>query len=137
MWFGISTFWLTFVVCVQVLMLVLLFKAYKVIKYASRTLGIQNKDQTNQLCLMIFCTILLAVSYLVWYICDFTAYLMAAIDRIDLAQVLFIESCCRLLRICCQQFALTWILISFQKYGTKVDEKIEKHKARQSIKLAR
>ena len=39
-WFAVSSFWLVFVVLVQVLMLVLLFKAYKVIKHASRTLGI-------------------------------------------------------------------------------------------------
>ena len=94
-------------------MIVVLFKAYYVIKHASLTLGIQSKDQTNQLCLMIFCTILLAVSFVFWYICDNVAYFLEIIDKIDSGQVIFIECNARLVRILCQQFAFAWILISF------------------------
>ena len=95
-------------------MLIVLFKAYHVIKHATKTLGIQqSKDQTNQLCMMSFFTILLAVSFLIWYICDNVAYFLEAVDRIDMAQVMFIECCARIVRILCQQWAFTWILISF------------------------
>ena len=38
-WFGIACFWFTIIFSMQGLMLVFLFKSYRVIKNASRTLG--------------------------------------------------------------------------------------------------
>ena len=85
----------------QTLMLVTLFKSYIVIKNASRTLGIQSKDQTNQLCLMIFSAIILAMSFMAWYICDNLALFLDATGDLDKGQGLLIEGSARLFRIVC------------------------------------
>ena len=129
-WFLIACFWFTIMFALQALMVVLLLKAYVVIKNASQTLGMQSKDQTNQLCLMLFNTIMIAVSFLVWYLADNVAFYLEVKGDMDKAQGLLVEASVRLVRIFCQQIAFTWILISFQKYGTNVDSKIEKQKQR-------
>jgi len=86
---------------------------------------------------MLFNAILIAVSFFLWYISVSTIFFLDVRGQIDEAQGLYIEGSVRLIRILCQQFAFCWILISFQKYGTNVDKKIEKKKLRQSIKNLR
>lgn len=49
LWLGLTIFWFSMIFALQVLMLTLLLKAYTVIKAASRTLGMQTQQQTNQL----------------------------------------------------------------------------------------
>ena len=101
LWFGVACFWFTVIFLMQGLMLITLFKSYFVIKNASRTLGIQSKDQTNQLCLMIFSAIMLAMSFMAWYICDNLALFLNARGDMDKGQGLLIEGSARLFRIVC------------------------------------
>jgi len=63
----------TIVFFFQSIAVTLMIKAYRVIKMAAATLGLsQAKNQTSQLSMMLFITIVVAFSYLIWFIADNT-----------------------------------------------------------------
>lgn len=81
-------------------------------------------------------TILIGVSFFGWYFAISAIFLFDLNGELNGIQVVFIEASVRLIRILCQQFAFAWILISFSKYGTNVDKKMEKRdKKRKSLQL--
>lgn len=76
---GIAVFSL-FILCSQILNIVLLAKSYRMINVAGKYLGVNDKKQFDQLCMMLFMTIFIAMSYFAWFIASTVTLFFVAKD---------------------------------------------------------
>ena len=83
---------------------------------------------------MLFNTMIIALSYLIWFICDTLIIYAVAQNHIEADKGLVWESVVRFLRLILQQASFMWIMISFQRYGVRVDKRMEREKQRSSMR---
>ena len=83
---------------------------------------------------MLFNTMIIALSYLIWFVCDTVIIYFVAQNHIETDAGLVWESIVRFLRLIIEQASFTWILISFMRYGVRVDQRMQREKRKSSIR---
>ena len=83
---------------------------------------------------MLFNTMIIALSYLIWFICDTIIVYFVAQNHIESDAGLVWESTVRFIRLILQQASFMWILISFMRYGVRVDQRMQREKRRSSTR---
>ena len=99
-------------------------------KVAVRLLGIRDKKQIDQLCMMLFMTIFIALSFLAWFSVQSITLWLYVNEVFSIHLAIIIEEGARLVRVLCQQVAFMWILHNFSKYNAEVDKAMQKQRQR-------
>ena len=83
---------------------------------------------------MLFNTMIIALSYLIWFVCDTAIIYLVAQNRIESDAGLVWEAVVRFVRLILQQASFMWIMVSFQRYGVRVDKSMQREKRRSSMR---
>ena len=80
---------------------------------------------------------IIALSYLIWFVCDTAIIYLVAQNRIESDAGLVWEAVVRFVRLILQQASFMWIMVSFQRYGVRVDKSMQREKRRSSMRQPR
>lgn len=83
---------------------------------------------------MLFNSILIAMTYIIWFVVDILVIYFKSHERISAQQALDYEGYSRIVRLVFQFTAFCWILLTFSRYGMAVDEKMERQRRKSSVK---
>ena len=83
---------------------------------------------------MLFNTMIIALSYLIWFVCDTVVIYAVAQNHIESDTGLVWEAIVRFIRLILQQSSFMWIMVSFQRYGVRVDKSMQREKQRSSMR---
>ena len=86
---------------------------------------------------MLFNTMIIALSYLIWFVCDTVVIYAVAQNLIESDTGLVWEAVVRFIRLILQQASFMWIMVSFQRYGVRVDKSMQREKRRSSMRQSR
>ena len=86
---------------------------------------------------MLFNTMIIALSYLIWFVCDTVVIYAVAQNHIESDTGLVWEAVVRFIRLILQQASFMWIMVSFQRYGVRVDKSMQREKRRSSMRQSR
>ena len=115
---------------IQIVNIALLATSYRTMKVAAKLLGIRDKKQIDQLCMMLFMTVFIALSFLAWFSVQSIALWLYVNEVLTLHVSIIVEEGARLVRVLCQQVAFMWILHNFSKYNAEVDKAMQKQRRR-------